>query len=99
MTKLFVHPIDPDAPGSYRDRAKLFAIVAKLDEAKQTIEPAATAAAFRMIEEAILPRLATDDGTPVSEALDQLSARDFDALLGGLMGSPDDIVPPATASS
>ncbi|MDO8674123.1 MAG: hypothetical protein Q7O66_22145 [Dehalococcoidia bacterium] len=100
MTKLFVRAIDSEAPGSYRDRARLFAIVEKLEQAKTSSDPYLTAQAFRLIEEALMPRLSTDDGTPVNDVLDRLSARDFDALLSGLMSSSsEETVPPEKASS
>ncbi|MBI2934669.1 MAG: hypothetical protein HYY29_03760 [Chloroflexi bacterium] len=100
MTKLFVRAIDPAQPGSYRDRARLFAIVEKLEAAKASSDPYLTAQAFRLIDEALMPRLSTDDGTAVEDALDMLSAREFDGLLSGLMSaSSEDTVPPEKASS
>lgn len=99
MVKLFVRPIDPEAAGSFRDRARLFAIVEKLEEAKTSSDPYLTAKVFRLIEDAVVPRLSVDEGT-VEEALDKLSSKEFDGLLSGLMGTAsDETVPPESASS
>ena len=47
---------------------------------------AAIAAAYINVEDLVLERIETDDGTPVEEVLDQLSADEFDQLLGAVAG-------------
>jgi len=45
-------------------------------------------AAYSQIEDMILGRLETDDGSAVQAALDEISAEQFDTLIGGLLGTP-----------
>jgi hypothetical protein len=91
MTKLFVRPLDPKARGSYRERSRLFAVIGRLEDAQKSQSVAETARVFEDLEKLMLPRLHTDDGTDVSEVLDNLSAEEFDALLGGLTGVADTV--------
>lgn len=98
MTKLIVKPIDMEEAGSYRARSHLFEAVAALDQAQASKAGGSIITAMRALEKVIVPRLRTDDGTPVEDALDQLSANQFDALLAGVLG-PSETVPPVTASS
>ncbi|KKN82081.1 hypothetical protein LCGC14_0313480 [marine sediment metagenome] len=52
---------------------------------------------FEAVEELLLPRLKTDDGTPIEEALDNISAEQFDALLAGVTWGAE--VPPENANN
>lgn len=83
MTTIIVRPIDSSEPGSFRQRSRLFRAVAMLREAK---EPADLAAAYVALEELALSRCETDDGSPVEDALDQLSADQFDHLMQSIAG-------------
>lgn len=98
MTKLIVTPIDPTAPGSYRQRKNLLGIARKLDSVRDGgADWRDVVAVYDAIEALIIPRLCTDDGTPVEDALDLLSAEQFDELLGKVSVGAD-VVPPASAS-
>ena len=98
MTKLIVTPIDPTAPGSYRQRKKLLEVARKLDSVRDSgADWRDVIAVYDAIESLIIPRLRTDDGTAVEDALDLLSAEQFDELLGKVSVGAD-AVPPANAS-
>jgi hypothetical protein len=101
-TVLIVQPIDFDAPGGWRARSKLFRAVRELTLLQRLshqgqVDVDRLIAAVLSVEELIVPRLSTNDGTPVEEVLDRLSAREFDQLLGGLLASSQS-VPPTSAS-
>ena len=83
MTQLIVKPIQLDKPGSYRERKRLIGLLKQLRDLSKT----RSADIFDILEEAdrlIRDRLFTDDGTTVDDALDQLSALEFDALLSAI---------------
>jgi hypothetical protein len=84
MTNLIVKPIDPAAPGSWRQRSKLLRAATKMasEQGEEQVQ------GYIDLEDAALDRLATDDGTPVSDALDQLSADQFDELVEALLETP-----------
>lgn len=83
MTTLIVTPIDWSAPGSFRKRSKLMRAIAML---RGTPNIETSAAAYVSVEDLVVERLETDDGTPVEDALDQLSADQFDELLQSIAG-------------
>lgn len=97
MTKLIVTPIDPTQPGSYKARKQYMETFRKLrrlrsdgNNVDEVIE------AYDAVESLLLPRLRTDNGVSVEDALNQLSADEFDQLLEGVtFGS----VPPVSANS
>ena len=100
MTKLIVDPIDPSKPGSYKARRQFMALAKYLDALRSdgaASDWRSVAEVFEAMEALILPRLSTDDGTPVEEALDAISARQFDELLSGITFGAE--VPPESASS
>jgi hypothetical protein len=109
MTKLIVDPIDPTQPGSYRARRAFMTFARKLEAVRQRSTNGQNgqeegtsvlemADLFDAMENLLLPRLSTDDGTSVEAVLDRLSAEEFDSLLSGVtFGAPE--VPPATASN
>jgi len=84
MTKLIVTPIDPAAPGSWRKRSQLLRAAQKMasEDGAEQVE------GYLLLEDAAMDRLKTDDGTPVADVLDQLSADDFDELVEALLESP-----------
>jgi hypothetical protein len=92
MTQLIVEPIDMDAPGSYRKRARLLRAI----QAVQEGDGLEQATALVDVEDLIIGQLSTDNGTPVDDALDELSANQFDQLLSGILGGPT--LDPKTAS-
>lgn len=94
MTTLIIKPIDMSAPGSFRQRSRLMRAVAMT---KQDGGGPAIAGAYVAIEDLVLERLETDDGTPVEDALDRLSADQFDALLQTMAG--ENAVPTESAGS
>ena len=89
---LRVEPFDMAAKGSYRLRKRLLEAMAGIGSEDVSERARAVLAA----EQLVIARLHTDDGSPVEDALDELSAEGFDDLLKELMGSP---VPPASAVS
>ena len=93
MTTLIVEPLDMEAKGSYRKRKLIFQAMAEMRNGNDPIQQAAL---LLQVEEMAVGQMHTDDGTPVEEALDELSARQFDALLEGLLGEP---VPRPSAGS
>ena len=94
MTTLIITPIDFTKPGSFRERSKLMRAVALM---RGSADGAAVASAYLGIEDLVLNRLETDDGTPVEDALDQLSAEQFDELMKGMLG--ESAVPTESAGS
>ena len=83
MTTLIVTPINFDEPGSFRQRQRLMRAVALM---RDSASGSAMAEAYLGVEDLVLERIDTDDGTPVEDALDQLSARGFDELMQAMMG-------------
>ncbi len=98
MTKLILSPWDPAAPGSYMQRLRMFALVEDRDEPGE-VTMRETAVRMRMIHEALLTRLRTDDDTPVEAALKLISADDYDALIGGMWAVVNDTVPLASTAT
>lgn len=96
MTKLIVTPIDPSAPGSYRQRSALLRLIARLQTADKEQDGAAALTLMAEVEEMVLKHLETDDGSPLEPLLDDLSADQFDLLLGGILGAPN--VPNASSA-
>lgn len=95
--KLIVKPIDPTQPGSYRERKQFLEVARRLDAVKDGKDIRDTLAAYDALEALMLPRLVTDDGSPIEDALDQLSANQFDELIADLSFGAD-AVPPVSAS-
>jgi len=82
MTELRVRPIDLDAPGSFRERMRVLrALKAIRSDEVDWVE------GQLMLDDILMDRLETDDGTDLDEALDKLSANDANALLSGLLAT------------
>ena len=96
MTKLIVRPIDATMPGSYRERQAFFKVLRAFQAAKRGDDEFTSLDAFDAMEQFLLKRIATDDETPVEDVLNQLSANEFDTLIGSIYEAP---VGEATASS
>ena len=91
MPKIIVSAYDWSKPGSFRVRQRLMRAGARIAAAKQTEDPLEAFSAYEAVEDLILPRLRTDDGSSLDAALDELSADDFDALIKAAQGlAPDD---------
>lgn len=96
MTKIIVSPIELSAPGSYRVRSRFMRLVQKVRRiTKEDLD--GTMDSMLELEDFVLSRLETDDGTPVAEALDKLSAKQFDELYSAI--AFEDPVPPENASN
>ncbi len=80
MTQLIVKPINLTEPGSYRARKQFLRVHRRLMELPDTTDAKTTFAVYEEIDNLLLSQLRTDDGTPVEDALDQLSAAQFDQL-------------------
>lgn len=98
MTKLIVTPIDYSAPGSYILRRRVLRAGKMINDAFAKDPPDGMAAidAAVQIDDIVLDRVRTGDGSPLEDALDEISADDFDALLGALLTA---VVPTKSASS
>lgn len=96
MTKLIVAQFDADAPGSQRVRDIWFAAMAEWQGAA-TI--AAKAAAYIKVRDLVVERAETDDGTPVDEALAQISASQFDNLIMQVLSGGEETIPPASSGN
>lgn len=96
VTHLIVTPIDMAAKGSWQLRKRLFGAIAAMQVAEGLQQGMKVMEAYGRIEALILDRLETDDGSPVADALDEISAEQFDQLIGGLLGTPT--VPPAKST-
>lgn len=97
MTTLTITPIDMSAAGSFAKRKRLLKAYAAMQDAIKGNDVVALVAAYDRIEAMVTENLYTDDGTPVSEALEMASAEQFDALMSGLLGTPT--IPPVTSAT
>ena len=93
MTKLILSAFDPAAPGSFMERQRLLELVEEWETAREEGKPGALARLARRMSELVLKRLRTDDGTPVEDALELLSANEYDELAQGLLtaGGSDNV--------
>jgi len=98
MTKIIVTPIDLSAPGSYRKRKEVLGVAAAFQAAQASSNVAELIVAMEQIEAMVLGYAETDDGSPVSVALEDASADDFDALLLAILGNGE-TVPNVTSTS
>jgi hypothetical protein len=81
---LIVRPIVLSEPGSYRERRKFLRLVQRLTALKEQQDVKAILSLLDEADELLLPRLRTEDGSSVEDALDKLSANDFDGLLNAI---------------
>ena len=82
MTELRVRPIDMEAPGSFKSRLRVLrALAAIRKEEVDWVE------GQLMLDEILMDRLETDDGSDLDDALDKLSANDANELLAGLLAT------------
>ncbi len=84
MTALVVTPIRLDQEGSYRERKAFLRLLKKLRALQGATDPDAILTVMDEADALLVGRLKTDDGTPVEDALDKLSANQFDQLLSAV---------------
>ena len=82
MTELRVRPIDVEAPGSFRQRMRVLKVLAGIRNEELDFVEGQLA-----LDEILIDRLETDDGSDLEEALDKLSAADANELLAGLLAT------------
>ena len=82
MTELRVRPIDVEAPGSFRQRMRVLKVLAGIRNEELDFVEGQLA-----LDEILIDRLETDDGSDLDEALDKLSAADANELLAGLLAT------------
>ena len=82
MTELRVRPIDVEAPGSFRQRMRVLKVLAAIRNDELDFVEGQLA-----LDEILIDRLETDDGSDLEEALDKLSAADANELLAGLLAT------------
>ena len=80
MTNLIVTPLNTKAPGSFRRRMAIIEALATTQD--KAAKPAEVVIALRDLYHQVTGACRTDDGTAVEEALDSLSAAQFDDLVG-----------------
>lgn len=83
-TTLVVKAIDLSQPGSYGERRRFLRLLRRLQAMNGAQDAEAVLATLDEADELLRGRLATDDGTPVEEVLDRISANDFDRLLSAI---------------
>ena len=98
MTKLIVTPIDMTAPGSFRERKRIWKLFSAITNAQKAGDVGALTDAFDDLEAMITKHTTTDDGSTIAEALDLASAEEFDLLMGALLGQKETVPNPKSAS-
>ena len=84
MTTLIVKPIDLSAPGSYTARKQFLRLWGRFQKSQDDRAPDEMMALLDEFDALVLSRLRTDDGSPVEDALDEISANQFDQLMAAL---------------
>ncbi len=82
---LHVRPIDFGEAGSYMLRRRVLRASKAINEALEADDGMGAIDAAIQIEDVVLERCYTENGTPVEDVLAEISANDFDALLAALM--------------
>lgn len=80
MTRLIVRPFDPTARGSAAERKKYLQLARRIVKAQKEQDHDELFAAQDDLNTLIDSYLSTDDGTPVAEVREQLSAEEEDGL-------------------
>jgi hypothetical protein len=99
MPTLIVTPINPAAPGSYRERKRLRRLAARISEAQAANDVGTVMRLWEDADDMLIARLKTDDGSPVEDVLDLLSADDFDRLFQAMSAGTSGVGEASTASS
>ena len=95
MATLIIKPFDPKVSGSFKQRSALFEAFSQMGLAKKSNSVSDYASAQLAFQRAVIVRLSTDDGTPVEDVLQQLSADEFDDLANkALWEAKEPAVPP-----
>jgi len=98
VTKIIVTPIDMSAPGSYRERKTVMRAWRAFVDAQNDADPIALLDAQDALETVTLAHAETEDGSPLEEALDDISAEAFDALCLAIIAGKE-TVPNASSTS
>lgn len=98
MTQITIHPIDPKAKGSHRERQKLVALLAAQVEALQSKNAVGVVQAQNAINEFAVAHMTTDDGTDIERAIDDISQDEFERLVDEFTQARPSI-PPANADN
>ena len=85
-TTLVVDPINMAAPGSYRKRRVIFEAMAAMKAGVSDRDGFVVVESLLALDEVVQEHIHTDNGTDIGEVLDVISAEDFDALLGSVLG-------------
>ena len=88
MTRLIVDPIDPNAKGSWRLHRRLLGASKTITESQKAGDGTGAVAALESIYDLVVSRLSTEDGSPVDDALDDISVNDFQTLITAISGEP-----------
>jgi hypothetical protein len=91
MTKLIVRLPDNSQPGSFMRRMEMLRAYDAFTDDKAAERTKILA--LRELYERVIAVCATDDGTPVAEALEQVSAADFDALVQLYLSGAGETIP------
>lgn len=91
MSKLRVKPIDVTAPGSFKMRSQILKALQDIRSGEVDY-----VAGQLLLDELLLPRLETTDGSDLEEAIAQLSASDADQMMTQLLSAE---VPTQSAES
>ena len=82
MTNVRVRPIDVTAPGSFRERLRILRVLQEIRS-----DDTDFIAGQLLLDELVISRLETVDGSDLDEALDKLTAEEADALVKQLLVS------------
>lgn len=91
MSKLRVKPIDVTAPGSFKARSQILRALQDIRSGEIDY-----VAGQLLLDELLLPRLETTDGSDLEEAIAELSASDADQMMTQLLSAE---VPTQSAES
>jgi len=85
VTKIIITPFDLTAPGSYRRWKTQVERIGKLADIAN-VPPAEVVAILEGIERDIIEYGETEDGTPVADALNDISMEQYQALARATLG-------------
>lgn len=95
MTNVIVTPIDLAAKGSRKRYSRTMRALSMLRKAQDSNDMLLMADAYVSVEDVIIAQCVTDDGSPLEDALDEMSQNEFLSLLSAIS---EGSVPPANGS-
>lgn len=98
VTTIIVTPLDRKAPGGFRQYQRVRRFMLRGTQAQKSNDVAASLEADVEIEDWVLSRCRTSDGSPLDEALDGISYEDYLGLFKAALGEPS-VDPLKTGSS